>query len=251
MSNGFTPVDGELTLTLEGQAVGSIANNLTTDVEGYALDARQGKVLDEKKLDVSKVMNNRTTVLEGYALDARQGKWLDENKVGFADVANDLTTEDKNKVLSAAQGAALVSMVCELTIPKEKFAEYKELCEEVKAEILGVYDALVIGIDKDTESFNEVMKAIRLPKDTKEQIEYLVKNGCMPDEDGEVDLTDYKEVSLNDLTLDELSSLVDIFYIGGTKNGALLGEAIVINNEKLKGTTVQELLGGKACLKKK
>lgn len=38
----------------------------------------------------------------------------------------------------------------------------------------------------------------------------------------------------NDLTLDELSSLVDIFYIGGTKNGALLGEAIVINNDKLK-----------------
>ncbi|MGL5753626.1 MAG: threonine aldolase family protein [Paraclostridium sp.] len=38
----------------------------------------------------------------------------------------------------------------------------------------------------------------------------------------------------NDLTLAELSSMVDVFYIGGTKNGALLGEAIVINNENLK-----------------
>lgn len=38
----------------------------------------------------------------------------------------------------------------------------------------------------------------------------------------------------SDLTLPELSRLVDIFYIGGTKNGALFGEAIVINNEKLK-----------------
>ena len=37
----------------------------------------------------------------------------------------------------------------------------------------------------------------------------------------------------NDLTLNELSKLVDIFYIGGTKNGALLGEAIVINDEKI------------------
>lgn len=37
----------------------------------------------------------------------------------------------------------------------------------------------------------------------------------------------------NDMTLADISSLVDIFYIGGTKNGALLGEAIVINNEKL------------------
>lgn len=38
----------------------------------------------------------------------------------------------------------------------------------------------------------------------------------------------------NDLTLPELSQLVDVFYIGGTKNGALLGEAIIINNNKLK-----------------
>ena len=38
----------------------------------------------------------------------------------------------------------------------------------------------------------------------------------------------------NDLTLKDLSELLDIFYIGGTKNGALLGEAIVINNSDLK-----------------
>ncbi len=38
----------------------------------------------------------------------------------------------------------------------------------------------------------------------------------------------------NDMQLYELSKLVDAFYIGGTKNGALLGEAIVINNDKLK-----------------
>ena len=42
---------------------------------------------------------------------------------------------------------------------------------------------------------------------TKEQIEYLVKHGCMPDEDGEIDQTDYKEASLKDLTLEELKDL--------------------------------------------
>ena len=36
------------------------------------------------------------------------------------------------------------------------------------------------------------------------------------------------------LTLQAISNYTDIFYIGGTKNGALLGEAIVINNNKLK-----------------
>lgn len=38
----------------------------------------------------------------------------------------------------------------------------------------------------------------------------------------------------NDLTLAEVSTLVDIFYIGGTKNGALMGEAVVINTDTLK-----------------
>ncbi|MEW9052935.1 MAG: aminotransferase class I/II-fold pyridoxal phosphate-dependent enzyme [Neobacillus sp.] len=38
----------------------------------------------------------------------------------------------------------------------------------------------------------------------------------------------------NDLKLSDLPSLVDAFYIGGTKNGALLGEALVICRDSLK-----------------
>lgn len=38
--------------------------------------------------------------------------------------------------------------------------------------------------------------------------------------------------SKNDLTLKDLAELCDIFYIGGTKMGALFGEALVINNPK-------------------
>lgn len=38
----------------------------------------------------------------------------------------------------------------------------------------------------------------------------------------------------NDLELKDIKELVDIFYIGGTKNGALLGEALVIVNDKYK-----------------
>ena len=38
----------------------------------------------------------------------------------------------------------------------------------------------------------------------------------------------------NDLTLSDLATLSDAFYIGGTKHGALLGEALVITNDKLK-----------------
>ncbi|PFO08339.1 threonine aldolase [Bacillus sp. AFS076308] len=38
----------------------------------------------------------------------------------------------------------------------------------------------------------------------------------------------------NDLQLSDLPNLVDAFYIGGTKNGALLGEALVICRDSLK-----------------
>nr|WP_329385885.1 aminotransferase class I/II-fold pyridoxal phosphate-dependent enzyme [Anaerofustis sp. HA2171] len=37
----------------------------------------------------------------------------------------------------------------------------------------------------------------------------------------------------NDVTLEDIASLTDAFYIGGTKMGALFGEALVINNEEL------------------
>lgn len=38
---------------------------------------------------------------------------------------------------------------------------------------------------------------------------------------------------INDLTMEKVAELTDIFYLGGTKNGALIGEAIVINNKDL------------------
>ena len=38
----------------------------------------------------------------------------------------------------------------------------------------------------------------------------------------------------NDMTLADIAKLVDAFYIGGTKNGALFGEALVICNNALK-----------------
>lgn len=37
----------------------------------------------------------------------------------------------------------------------------------------------------------------------------------------------------NDLTLADIAALTDAFYIGGTKNGAMMGEALVITNSEL------------------
>ena len=37
----------------------------------------------------------------------------------------------------------------------------------------------------------------------------------------------------NDVTLEDVAKFTDVFYLGGTKNGALLGEAIIINRQSL------------------
>ena len=42
---------------------------------------------------------------------------------------------------------------------------------------------------------------------TKEQIEYLIEHKCLPDEDGEIDYSEFKTASLDDLTLEELKDL--------------------------------------------
>lgn len=38
----------------------------------------------------------------------------------------------------------------------------------------------------------------------------------------------------SDITLDDLAKYTDVYYIGGTKNGAMLGEAVIISNEEIK-----------------
>ena len=42
---------------------------------------------------------------------------------------------------------------------------------------------------------------------TKEQIDYIYENGCMPDLDGEIDASDFPDASLDDLTVNELKDL--------------------------------------------
>lgn len=71
--------------------------------------------------------------------------------------------------LAGAQGAGLFMMVADLTLGKEKYADYQEICKEAKAKGQELYIKLFEGIDKDTEAFNLVSAAFKMPKDTDEQ----------------------------------------------------------------------------------
>lgn len=71
--------------------------------------------------------------------------------------------------LNAAMAAALVSMVCNLTIGKPKFAEHEAVMREVlgEAERLRL-EALKLAED-DAEAFSGVVAAYRLPKASDEE----------------------------------------------------------------------------------
>lgn len=71
--------------------------------------------------------------------------------------------------LAGAQGAALMAMVCDLTLAKEKLAEHHELCAEQKAKATALYEAFAKAVDEDTEAYNLVAAAFKMPKATDEE----------------------------------------------------------------------------------
>jgi len=72
--------------------------------------------------------------------------------------------------LAGALGAALASMVANLSIGKGEFdARYSDLCD-LAEQAQAAKDELVRAIDADTEAFNEVIAALRMSKDTPEQL---------------------------------------------------------------------------------
>lgn len=71
--------------------------------------------------------------------------------------------------LAGAQGVALFMMVADLTLGKEKYAEYEAVCREAREKGEALYEELIQSVDKDTEAFNLVAAAFKLPKDTEEE----------------------------------------------------------------------------------
>ena len=71
--------------------------------------------------------------------------------------------------LAGAQGVGLFMMVADLTLGKEKYADYQEICVQAKEKGVALYEELVESIDKDTDAFNLIADAFKMPKETDEE----------------------------------------------------------------------------------
>jgi glutamate formiminotransferase/formiminotetrahydrofolate cyclodeaminase len=70
---------------------------------------------------------------------------------------------------TSAQGAALVAMVARLTIGRKKYAAVDEEMRELLVRTETLRNLLAGAVERDMQSFNAVMAAFRLPKNTPEE----------------------------------------------------------------------------------
>ena len=71
--------------------------------------------------------------------------------------------------LNGALGCALLLMVCDLTIGKEKYKEVWPDLEPLKTELLSLQEELTDSIDRDAAAFDGFTAARKLPKSTDEE----------------------------------------------------------------------------------
>lgn len=71
--------------------------------------------------------------------------------------------------LSAGISASLIEMVANLTVGKKNYEEVEAEMKAISEKVNPFRDLFVTAIDKDAESFDGVMKAFKLPKETDEE----------------------------------------------------------------------------------
>ena len=101
-----------------------------------------------------------------------QGALIGSTVAAFVDeVSRDTPAPGGGSIaaLAGSIGAALVAMVANLSAGKAEFATRLDTCDDLSVQAQRVKDALLAAVDEDTQAFNGVMDALRLPKDNPEQ----------------------------------------------------------------------------------
>jgi methenyltetrahydrofolate cyclohydrolase len=68
--------------------------------------------------------------------------------------------------LAGAMAAAMVEMVCNLTVGREKFRDVEGEMRTVLARARELREQMLAAVDEDTRSYNAVSEAYKLPRDT-------------------------------------------------------------------------------------
>ena len=128
--------------------------------------------------------------------------------------------------LSGALGAALGTMVANLSTSKAGFEKHKDKLAKISKKGQIVKDQLVKAIDEDTSAFDKVIKAMRMPKDTKKEKE--IRETEMQKGYQSATLVPLKTVENCRNALDvchEISEIMDESMASDVGSGALMANA--------------------------
>lgn len=109
-----------------------------------------------------------------FAFLSQDKKLIDKTVTGFIDeVSMDSPAPGGGSVaaLCGSLGSALAAMVANLTVGKKSYEAHFTELKIVAVECQKIKDQLIIAIDADTEAFNLILAANRMPKKTDEQIQ--------------------------------------------------------------------------------
>ena len=99
-------------------------------------------------------------------------KLIDMQVTGYLDVlASDAPAPGGGSAaaLCGAQGAGLVTMVAGQTTSKKRYETEWPIAQKVIDEGMPIYRALTLQVDKDTDAYNLVAAAFKMPKETDEE----------------------------------------------------------------------------------
>lgn len=125
--------------------------------------------------------------------------------------------------LNAASSAALIAMVAQLTLGKEKYAASQEEMQEVAGKASALKDQFLAFIDEDSSAFNKIMAAFKLPKDTDEAKK--ARSAAIQDATKEAALVPFKVGQ----TANELFALAEAVILRGNPNAVTDGAVAAMN----------------------
>lgn len=138
-------------------------------------------------------------------------------------------------------GVSLGLMVCNLTIGKKKYESVQEEILEIKNQLENFKEKFVELYDRDSQAFDKVMEAFKLPKETNEEKSKRTE----AIESATIEAT---EVPINVIktSLDALNHLIKLSEIGNQNSLSDAGVAIQLMRSCAEGAMLNVLINTKS-----
>jgi len=156
--------------------------------------------------------------------------------------------------LAGSLGAALSIMVCNFTEGKPKFSSVQDEITQIKQKGLALKNDLMDYVDGDTNAFDEVMKAYKLPKETdaekslrSEKIQEATKQATLLPLKVAGSCLEVLKLSLKVLTIGNPNTACDAAVSGVTAYAGFQGAIfnVKINLSSIKDETFLQKVGDK------